>query len=66
MQRQVRQQRADIESLYDLVTDLKSEVGDLRTEVREGFAQVGEGLAAINSKIDGQLAEILRQLGNRQ
>lgn len=65
MQRQVRQQRADIESLYDLVSGVDRKVDDLQGEVRDLQTEVRDGFAAINTKMDTQLAEILRRLGDR-
>lgn len=62
MQRQVRQQRADIDSLYELVTELQLEVRESFAETRESFAELREGLAAVNSKLDAQFGEILRRL----
>lgn len=61
MQRQVRQQRADIDSLYELVETVDQKVDHL-----------DEKVSALDVKLDrrfdelsGQLSEVPRQLGNR-
>ncbi len=55
MQRQVRQQRADIDSVYELLDEVRGTVADLDAKVDAGFA-------AVNAKIDAGFAEILSRL----
>ena len=40
MQRQVRQQRADIDSVYELLDEVRGTVADLDTKVDAGFAEI--------------------------
>jgi hypothetical protein len=54
IQRQVRQQRADIDALYELVERVDQKVDAPRIKLDRGF-----------DEISGQLAEVLRQLGGR-
>ena len=76
MQRQVRQQRADIDSLYELTdqgfTELRERAGgfdtridalDARVEALD--AKVEQGFTRVEQRFEtlsGQLAEVLRQL----
>jgi peptidoglycan hydrolase CwlO-like protein len=57
--RQLRQQRADIDSLYELVstvdqklTNLTGEVAEVRREMTTGFAEVHSALAQILERLD--------------
>lgn len=52
IQCQVRQQRADIDSLYELVERVDQKVDALDVKLDRGFDEVS-----------GQLSEVLRQLG---
>jgi hypothetical protein len=54
IQRLVRQQRADIDSLYELVERVDQKVDALGVKLDRRFDQ-----------IRGQLSEVLRQLGAR-
>ena len=54
VQRQVRQQRADIDSLYELVERVDQKVDALDVKLDRRF-----------DEISGQLTEVLRQLGGR-
>jgi hypothetical protein len=53
-QRQVRQQRADIDALYELVEHVNQKVDALDVKLDRRF-----------DEISGQLSEVLRQLGGR-
>ena len=52
IQRQVRQQRGDIDALYELVQGVDQKVDALDVKLDRRFDELG-----------GQLAEVLRQLG---
>lgn len=68
MQRQVRQQRADIDSLYELVEGVDHKVDTLTEHVGALDAKVNALDAKVDRRFDelsGQLAEVLRQLGGR-
>lgn len=54
IQRQVRQQRADIDALYELVERVDQKVDALDIKLDRRF-----------DEISGQLSEVLRQLGGR-
>jgi hypothetical protein len=54
-QREVRQQRADIDSVYELLDEVRGTVADLDAKVDAGFA-------AVTAKIDAGFAEILSRL----
>ena len=54
IQRQVRQQRADIDALYELVERVDHKVDPLDVKLDRRFGE-----------ISGQLSEVLRQLGGR-
>jgi hypothetical protein len=54
IQRQVRQQRADIDSLYELVERVDQKVDALDVKLDHRFDQISD-----------QLSEVLRQLGAR-
>lgn len=54
IQRQVRQQRADIDALYELVERVDQKVDALDVKLDRQF-----------NEISGQLAEVLRRLGGR-
>ena len=54
IQRQVRQQRADIDALYELAERVDQKVDALDVKVDRRF-----------DEISGQLSEVLRQLGGR-
>jgi hypothetical protein len=54
IQRQVRQQRADIDSLYELVEQVDQKVNALDVKLDRRF-----------DEISSQLSEVLRQLGGR-
>ena len=54
IQRQVRQQRADIDALYELVERVDQKVDALDVKLDRRF-----------DEISGQLSEVLRQLGGR-
>ena len=54
IQRQVRQQRADIDALYELVERVDQKVHALDIKLDRRF-----------DEISGQLSEVLRQLGGR-
>ena len=49
------QQRADIDSVYELLDEVRGTVADLDAKVDAGFA-------AVNAKIDAGFAEILSRL----
>jgi hypothetical protein len=53
-QRQVRQHRADVDSLYELVERVDQKVDALDVKLDRPFDEVS-----------GQLSEVLRQLGGR-
>jgi peptidoglycan hydrolase CwlO-like protein len=61
VQRQVRQQRADIDSLYELVAGVDQKVDNLDEKV----TALDEKLDHLLGELSGQLAEVLRQLGDR-
>jgi hypothetical protein len=61
MQRQVRQQRADIDSLYELVEGVDQKVDNLDEKVTALDVKLDRRL----DDLSGQLAEVLRQLGDR-
>lgn len=61
MQRQVRQQRADIDSLYELVESVDRKVDTLDEKVSALDVKLDRRL----DELSGQLAEVLRQLGGR-
>lgn len=68
MQRQVRQQRADIDSLYELVAGVDQKVDTLNETVSALDGKVNALDVKLDRRLDelsGQLAEVLRQLGNR-
>ena len=54
IQRQVRQQRADIDALYELVERVDQKVDAVDVKLDRRF-----------DEISGQLCEVLRQLGGR-
>ena len=54
IQRQVRQQRADIDALYELVERVDQKVDAVDVKLDRRF-----------DEISGQLSEVLRQLGGR-
>lgn len=54
IQRQVRQQRADIDALYELVERVDQKIEALDVKLDRRF-----------DEISGQLSEVLRQLGGR-
>jgi hypothetical protein len=54
IQRQVRQQRADIDALYELVERVDQKVNAVDVKLDRRF-----------DEISGQLSEVLRQLGGR-
>lgn len=54
IQRQVRQQRADIDALYELVERVDHKVDALDNTLDRRFDEIA-----------GQLSEVLRQLGGR-
>lgn len=54
IQRQVRQQRGDIDALYELVQGVDQKVDALDVKLDRRL-----------DEISGQLAEVLRQLGDR-
>jgi len=54
IQRQVRQQRADIDALYELVERVDQKVDAVDVKLDRRF-----------DEISGQLAEVLRQLSGR-
>ena len=58
IQRQVRQQRADIDALYELVERVDQKVDALDVKLDRRFDKRFD-------KISGQLSEVLRQLGGR-
>ena len=55
MQSQVRQQRAGMDSVYELLDEVRGTVADLDAKVDGGFA-------AVTAKIDAGFAEILSRL----
>ena len=61
MQRQVRQQRADIDSLYELVEGVDQKVDSLDEKVSALDVKLDRRL----DELSGQLAEVLRQLGGQ-
>ena len=54
IQRQVRQQRADIDALYELIERVDQKVDALDIKLDRRF-----------DEISGQLSDVLRQLGRR-
>ena len=54
IQRQVRQQRADIDALYELVERVDQKVDALDAKLDRRFDEIND-----------QLSEVLRQLGGR-
>jgi uncharacterized protein YaaR (DUF327 family) len=65
IQRQVRQQRADIESLYELVERVDQKVDALVEQVDQKVDALDVKLDRRFDEISGQLSEVLRQLGGR-
>jgi chromosome segregation ATPase len=68
IQRQVRQQRADIDGLYELVerVDQKVDALDVKLErVDQKVDALDVELDRRFGEISGQLSEVLRQLGGR-
>lgn len=58
VQRQVRQQRADIDSLYELVEHVEQKVDD-------GFTTVGSRFGQLETRIDTGLGELETRFGER-
>lgn len=60
IQRQVRQQRADIDSLYELLELVDQKVDAGFADVSERFTAAGERFDGLDSKLDAIL-ELLRE-----
>jgi tetrahydromethanopterin S-methyltransferase subunit G len=60
IQRQVRQQRADIDSLYELLESVDQKVDAGFADVSERFAAADERFDGLDSKLDAIL-ELLRE-----
>lgn len=61
VERQVRQQRGDIDSLYELVEGVDRKVDSLDEKVSALDVKLDRRL----DELSGQLAEVLRQLGHQ-
>ncbi len=61
MQRQVRHQRADVDSLYELVENVDRKVDTLDEKVTALEVKLDRRF----DELSDQLAEVLRQLGGR-